>query len=99
MKGTKGSKLWELQQKANNGGGDCEKCKRRTDYLTIDHIIPISYIIQFGLKIESQEHDWNMQLLCRPCNKLKGGMLDYTDSRTFPNLRRYVDLAEQFYKV
>lgn len=91
------TKLRELQQTANTNGGVCGKCTRKTDYLTVDHIVPYSFIFGLGLQEESQNHDWNFQLLCRPCNVLKGAKWDFTDPRTIQNLKRYVELTEQYY--
>jgi 5-methylcytosine-specific restriction endonuclease McrA len=93
------TRLYEFQQKAHNGGGSCEKCGRKTDYLTVDHIVPLSFIDALGLKELSYNHDWNFQLLCRACNKLKGTVFDFTNPRTLPNLKRYVAEVENFYKL
>lgn len=84
-------------KQANNEGGICDKCGRKTDYLTVDHIIPYSFVFEMGLRNEQFDHDWNFQLLCRPCNRLKGATFDFTDKRTVPNLKRYVELAEEYY--
>lgn len=97
MKGEKGTKLRELQHLANNGGGVCGKCGKKTEHLTVDHLVPLHFVEAIGLRKESQDHDWNFQLLCRPCNRLKGASWDFTDSRTIKNLRQYVDLAESYF--
>lgn len=95
MKGKKGTKLAEWQTRLNEYGGKCDKCGHITDYLTVDHIIPLSFIYSLDLKSESLEHDWNFQGLCRACNKLKGNDFDFTDQRTFKLIRKYVDMAEE----
>ncbi len=93
------TKLQEWQYKLNEKGGTCDKCHRQTDYLTVDHIVPYNWIVDVGLKKESADDDWNFQSLCRPCNKLKGAMWDFTDPRTIENLRRYVDKIQQFFSA
>lgn len=94
----KGSAYDTLMKAANDGGGICAKCGRKTDFLTVDHIIPYAFVFEMGLKDVQFEHDWNFQLLCRPCNRLKGAHFDFTDPRTIPNLKKYVELAEEYYK-
>ncbi len=95
----KNSALFEWQKKANELGGTCHKCSRKTDYLTVDHIVPASFIVMLGLKEESYDDDWNFQLLCRACNKLKGNLFDFTNPKTFENLKRYVNITQEFYKL
>lgn len=95
----KHTKLHEFQQKANGIGGICEKCGRQRDYLTVDHIVPQSFIISLGLQNEAYDHDWNFQLLCRACNLLKANKLDFTEPRTIINLKRYIEIAESIYPL
>jgi len=102
MKKTKikrGSALQELQKVANENGGACAKCSKKTDYLTVDHIVPFSWVFDMGLRDISYDHDWNFQLLCRACNRLKAAKFDFTDPRTMINLKRYIQIAEEFYKL
>ena len=87
-----------LRKGADENGGVCVKCGKHTDNLTVDHIVPYQLIFDLGLRDVQYDHDWNFQLLCRACNRLKGGGFDFTDARTVPNLRKYVDLAAEFYK-
>lgn len=58
----------------------CRNCKRHTDDLEIDHIIPIA-------KGGKSEYN-NLQTLCKRCNKNKSDIIEPVTSKTFnPNLR------------
>lgn len=94
----KGSALLALQKQAQDGG-KCAKCERQTEYLTVDHIIPFALIHDWGLQEESYDHDWNFQLLCRACNRLKANKFDFTDPRTITNLDRYVQIIKEYYSL
>jgi len=84
------SKLWELQQ-ANQNGGECVKCKRMVGYLTVDHIVPASFVMCLDngkyLAVNDEE---NFQMLCQPCNKMKGASWDFTNSATIKLLVKYL---------
>lgn len=70
------SKLSEWQDRAKRGG-TCQKCKLHSDYLTIDHIVPVSILDMLDETGEAKyENESNFQFLCRPCNALKGCRLD-----------------------
>ena len=76
-----GTKLKEWQKRASEGG-QCAKCGRHVDYLTVDHILP-SFILDMlddtgDMKLNRED---NFQFLCYPCNKFKAGRLDKTDKR------------------
>lgn len=61
-------------------GHRCIKCKRHTNDLEIDHIIPIA-------KGGKSEYN-NLQTLCKRCNKNKSDIIEPFTSKTFnPNLR------------
>lgn len=75
----------------------CAKCGRETENLSIDHIVPYAFVHDIGLQEDQYDHDWNFQVLCRPCNRLKAAKWDFTDPRTMENLKRYVALAEKYY--
>lgn len=98
MKAKIHSKLRELQKQVNNGGGECARCGKKTDYLTVDHVVPLAIVLLLLPKEESMDDDWNFQAVCRPCNSLKASRLDFNDFRTIPNLKRYIEKAEQYYK-
>lgn len=94
MKGSKQSLLYQLQQKGKIGG-ECKMCKRVRDSLTVDHIVPVSFLQAVGLEqyIKYEDAD-NFQLLCRTCNSLKGNRFDFTNPKTLENLKKYIKLLE-----
>ena len=88
MRKTK-TKLWEWQQKANDGG-ICVKCGCKVSKLSVDHIIPVTIVEVLdntGLAVYDDED--NFQLMCYPCNKMKQNRLDKTNPKTIPLLKKY----------
>lgn len=75
-------------------GAKCAKCGSPNE-LTIDHIIPVSLLAFFGIKVEHtynlKKHGHNLQLLCRACNSLKSNRVDWSDPRSLPIFQSYVD--------
>jgi 5-methylcytosine-specific restriction endonuclease McrA len=69
----------------------CARCQSSKD-LTIDHIIPVSFLIQqLGATVE-ETFDWdNFQPLCRKCNTLKSGRFDLSNKKTKPLLIKYAE--------
>lgn len=57
------------------------KCGR-TENLTLDHIVPIDILKQFGIEPEKEVVEGNYQILCRMCNIFKGNRLDFSNPRT-----------------
>lgn len=90
MKAKAQSKLWQWQQDCQNGG-ICQKCGRDVSYLTVDHIIPQSFVLCLddGKNLAINDED-NFQKLCQPCNKMKGASWDFTDKRTIELLKKYI---------
>jgi len=70
---------------------NCVRCSSHQD-LTIDHIIPVSFLMQqFGATIE-ETYDWdNFQPLCRRCNTLKSGRFDLSNEKTKLLLIKYTN--------
>ena len=69
----------EILQKREN---KCETCGR-TEWLTLDHIIPIQLLKDMGFSDEEMyAEEGLLRLLCRPCNVLKKNHLDFSDKRT-----------------
>lgn len=67
----------------------CEKCASIYE-LTLDHIVPQSFLKDLGMV---PEHDYNVnnfRLLCKKCNNDKGNHFDFTDERTEKLLQYYL---------
>ena len=64
----------------------CRNCKRHTDDLEIDHIIPIA-------KGGKSEYN-NLQTLCRRCNKKKSDIIEPVTSNTFNSNLRYCKVCK-----
>ena len=83
----------ELEQRKKEiiaKAGCCEKCGRKNN-LTIDHIIPLLLLKQFGFSDEQTFDEMNFQVLCGICNTFKSNQLDFVDPRTKAILLRYLD--------
>ncbi len=69
---------WRRQMAASG-----QKCKcGRGDMLTVDHIIPKMLLRDFGVDVEREWMPENLELMCRPCNALKSGHLDFSNPKT-----------------
>jgi len=70
---------------------NCVRCHSSAN-LTIDHIIPINFLMQnLGATVE-ETFDWdNFQALCRKCNTLKSGRFDLSNEKTKPLLIKYIN--------
>lgn len=73
-----------------NRGDGCERCTTR-EMLTLDHIIPLALLQEFGFPKELFFDVENYQLLCRRCNMYKSRRLDFVNPRTKPLLLKYID--------
>jgi len=58
-------------------GKGCERCGKTTN-LTLDHIVPVLILLQFGVDEKRTFMPENYQLLCRSCNVFKSDRLDFT---------------------
>lgn len=74
-------------------GAWCKRCHKQ-DRLTLDHIVPISIVVMFGLaRIETYGDIENLQVLCRGCNTFKGNRLDFANPKTKELLLKYLALV------
>ena len=78
-----------IKEMIASGRDKCEKCGR-LDMLTIDHIIPYSLLMQFGLATEETYHDKYVTVLCRICNAYKADKIDMNDRRVKPLLEELI---------
>lgn len=87
--------MFEWQEKARNGEAPCAKCGRK-DHITVDHIIPYSFLLDLGMRKEDlYEDEKNFQFLCRWCNVQKANRLDHLNPKTIPLLKGYVEQYER----
>ena len=87
------TKLGEWQKRASDGGA-CESCYV-FGLLTVDHIVPVSFIDSFDLTGTAKYEDAeNFQMLCRPCNTLKAGRFDKRNPKTIPIIKKYIQFHE-----
>lgn len=68
----------------------CAKCPR-TDRLTLDHIVPVSYLADFGFDVLREIIPDNYQILCQPCNLFKMDRLDFSNPKTKEILIRILE--------
>lgn len=101
MIGKKHTALWERQKRIKEKGGKCRKCGE-TKHITVEHIIPVNWILQFALpmgeKVAAQEWEENLEDLCIYCNRTKGGTIDPRNPNTYKLLRQLIDRAEAFHE-
>jgi len=68
----------------------CENCDR-TENLTLDHIVPVDILRQFGIDTEREFWEENYQTYCRACNQFKGNRLDFANPKTKVLLLKLID--------
>ena len=79
-----------LENILNRDGKQCRRCPR-TEWLTLDHVVPLSVLKDMGIsERESYSDEENLQILCKICNQYKGDRLDFADPRTKTLLLRYI---------
>jgi 5-methylcytosine-specific restriction endonuclease McrA len=64
------AELWKENAK-------CARCES-TVKLTLDHIVPKSYLRDFGVNTDHEIIEGNYQLLCNLCNSYKSNKPDFT---------------------
>lgn len=95
-KAPKFTELKLMQDESRENEVVCASCGIKR-WCNVDHIVPMFMIDQLGLKLESYSHKWNLQFLCRACHSRKNARLDFTNPLTIPNLRRYIEMAADYY--
>lgn len=78
-----------FKNKLQKHGAQCAKCEAVRD-ITIDHIIPQQFLMMLGFT-EAYKEEENLQYLCQKHNVEKGNVLDYTNPKTLPLLKMYVN--------
>jgi 5-methylcytosine-specific restriction endonuclease McrA len=69
----------------------CSRCGGRYN-LTLDHIIPISFLMQQLGMTPEESFDWdNFQAMCRKCNTLKAGRFDLSNPKTKQLIIKYAN--------
>ena len=82
-----------FKARLKRNGGYCAhpKCSETKD-LTADHIIPKQFLETLGFDEFARIDEDNLQILCKRHNNEKGNRLDYTNPRTLPLLKKYVNM-------
>lgn len=78
-----------MRRKIYTSGGQCSRCPSVKN-ITVDHIIPRHLLLILGFTDAHKDYE-NLQLLCMDCNKRKGNQLDYTNPKTIPLLKHYMN--------
>lgn len=80
-----------LEDLLNRDGKKCYRCGRE-DWLTVDHIVPVSILRDMGVpELETYADKENLRLLCKMCNGFKANRLDFSDPRTKRVLLRILE--------
>jgi len=79
----------QMREKLRKTGGQCAYCPNIKN-ITIDHIIPVSFLSIIGVP-ERHKDKQNLQLLCAACNGRKGNSLDYSNKKTVLLLEKYLE--------
>lgn len=91
------TKYYQWQLLAQKGG-ECGMCHQHAATLTVDHIIPMWFLTGVGFLNDIIWNDEeNFQLVCRPCNILKGGRFYLRNPKTLPLMRKYMAMLEKEY--
>lgn len=98
MKTKKTRKLYEWQERAKKSDTGCEICGRMF-YLTVDHIIPVSLLMNMNLMEECENWEDNFRIICGACNRTKGAFLDIRNPKTYRLLREAIDKSESQIKL
>lgn len=64
------------------GQKKCSCGEDRIERLTVDHIVPQNILKNFGLSLEEMFELKFLQIMCRQCNSIKAGQLDFKNPKT-----------------
>ena len=64
------------------GEKKCQCGEDRIEKLTVDHIVPVQILKDFGLSMSEMYQLKFLKVMCRQCNALKANHLDFKDQRT-----------------
>ncbi len=79
---------WRKKEEASGKG--CIRCGRK-DMLTVDHNVPKVILADMGIDFEREFIPENLVLMCRPCNNLKSGHLDFSLPQTKATLLKLLE--------
>lgn len=85
---------FEIQLRQKMWGEPCPRCQIIMDGRvnpTVDHIIPESLLLQFGINPRKNLWVENLRVLCQRCNAFKANRLDFTAPETKQLLKELVD--------
>ena len=72
-------------------GIKCGRCSEDKAYfLTIDHIIPQTFLREIGSDPKRFYDDRNFEVLCKRCNVFKSGRFDFANPKTKELLKEFV---------
>lgn len=81
------------KKRLQRNGGQCQHPRCTTTLnLTVDHIIPRQLLKCFGMEHFADTDEDNFQVMCKKHNVEKANQLDYTNPKTLPLLKKYVNI-------
>lgn len=84
--------LDSYRKKLREGNFTCAYPNCIKTKLTVDHIIPQQLLSMLGLQGFINTDDENFQYLCKFHNNQKGSSIDYTNPKTLPLLKKYINI-------
>lgn len=93
MKAPKGSNLFTWVTTAKGVEKECRKCGKLRE-LSVDHIIPVSFLEDIGVDSGIYDDEDNFEYLCILCNRYKASRFDMAHPKTVGLLKKYVNSLE-----
>ena len=91
QKGLRGLIATSLDTLIARDGAVCKRCGR-TEWLTIDHVVPAWILTDMGVSEHDTYTDFdNLQILCKPCNQFKSNRLDFANPQTKAVLLKHLN--------